>query len=255
MIHQQNQVEWKPFSLTYITYPSTSSFFIGEFLALLSLLPPFVIVSLVTAVVFYKDVIAAYLLVGCLFSSVFTSILKNRIIKEERPPRYDSTEEEIEYGMPSNHSSFAFFCATFVILYILRGGGSWAMKLLPSYKVPGQVSTAIEKKYITTHYKLIYHKLWFHLHNLVTILVSLLLAIGCAYSRVFLGYHTTKQVYAGSILGILLGVMWYALFETKIVRCILIWLDEKMYDLERVRKGFSYYLNDSRDSNEVKKQE
>ena len=237
MIQQQNQVEWKPFSLTYVTYPSTSSFFIGEFLALLSLLPPFVIVSLVTAVVFYKDVIAAYLLVGCLFSSVFTSILKNRIIKEERPPRYDSVEEEIEYGMPSNHSSFAFFCATFVILYILRGGGSWAMKSLPSYKVPVQVN-------ITTHYKLIYHKLWFHLHNLVTILVSLLLAIGCTYSRVFLGYHTTKQVYAGSILGILLGVMWYTLFETKIVQSILIWLDKKMYDLERVRKGYSYYLNE-----------
>ena len=84
------QEQWKPFSLTHITYPSQSPLHnaLGPLLALLSLTPPFAVCALTTAIVFYKDVLSAYLLVGCVTSAFITSILKN-VIQEPRPERYD----------------------------------------------------------------------------------------------------------------------------------------------------------------------
>ncbi|EED88364.1 dolichylpyrophosphate phosphatase, partial [Thalassiosira pseudonana CCMP1335] len=149
--------------------------------ALLSLTPPFGVCALVTSVFFQKDVVAAYLLVGSLLTAAISSAIK-RVLKHPRPPRYDD-DGDVEYGMPSNHSCFAWFGATFVILYI----SSSAWKL--------------------------FSKVWHHLHTSIAIVLFIGIALGCAYSRVYLGYHTANQVTAGSILGCALGVLWYRMFE------------------------------------------
>ena len=44
------------------------------------------------------------------------------------------------------------------------------------------------------------------------------------------------QVWAGSIIGALLGMIWYGLFETEAVRELLISLDTTLNELERARK-------------------
>ncbi|KAL7536737.1 hypothetical protein ACHAXR_007373 [Thalassiosira sp. AJA248-18] len=232
------QQQWRAFSLTHITYPSHHHQYdedaaiiiiiIGPLLALLSLTPPFAVCALTTAVLFYKDVIAAYLLVGSLFSAIVASILK-QLVKQPRPSRYDDDDNDdavvVEYGMPSNHSCFAWFGATFIILYVLRGGRGSS---LVSYPAPPSTSSASFKAMAT---------LWHHLHTGFTIAASLFIAIGCAYSRVYLGYHTTMQVYAGSALGTLLGIAWYGLFETSgVVRRGLIWLHNMLTELERTRR-------------------
>jgi len=258
---QQQQVPYhhKSFSLTHITYPSEDDAIIGPTLALLSLLPPFAIVALTSSTLLYKDVTAGYLLVGSLLCALSTSILKN-LIQQPRPSRYDdimrsSEEEKEEYGMPSNHSSFAFFGATFIILYIWRGCGTkvWSGRrsaLLSSYhksqKNTLSGTTAVGRKKCvndkdttnktrTSFFFKLLVRFWYHLHTTITILISFVLAIGCAYSRIYLGYHTSNQVYVGSILGTILGLLWYRLFETTIVQRSLIWLESLIDELEIAR--------------------
>ncbi len=65
--------------------------------------------------------------------------------------------------------------------------------------------------------------------------ISLFVAVGCSYSRVYLGYHTAAQVYVGSFVGSALGMLWYELAETETVRRFLISLDVTLCELERAR--------------------
>ena len=73
---------------------------------------------------------------------------------------------------------------------------------------------------------------WLHGDTTFTVCSSLLIAAECAYSRVYLQYHTPMQVCVGSIFGMVLGSIWYRIFETEGVRCMLIWLDGGLYELE-----------------------
>ena len=223
---------WKPFTLTHITYPADDSVY-APILALLSLLPPFGVCALTTATVIYKDVIAAYLLIGSLFSAVISAILK-RVIQEPRPDRYDD-DVDVEFGMPSNHSCFAWFCCTFVMIYVVKRGGVWAAsKKLPSRRCDRTMKpteSPTNKKWTSML------KLWNFLHSSFTIILALFLAIGCSYSRVYLGYHSFVQVYAGSVLGMILGTFWYHLFQTKMVRGVLMLVDRAVSELECQRKA------------------
>lgn len=244
--HQHQQ--WKHFSLTHITYPTINNATLIEsitppLLALLSLTPPFGVCALVTSVFFQKDVVAAYLLVGSLLTAAISSAIK-RVLKHPRPPRYDD-DGDVEYGMPSNHSCFAWFGATFVILYIVRRGGVWASSSLSSYSLRGSndgstppSAAAISQS--SSAWKL-FSKVWHHLHTSIAIVLFIGIALGCAYSRVYLGYHTANQVTAGSILGCALGVLWYRMFELRLVRDSLVWLDGGMHELERTRQRLHYH--------------
>ena len=219
--------DWKPFALTHITYPADGPLY-TPILALLSLLPPFGVCALVSSIVLYKDVFSLYLLVGSLISTVISAILK-RVIREPRPERYDDDKDDVEFGMPSNHSCFAWFVTTFGLMYVVKRGSVWAATNLPSrccYKYPSKAETPMR------HYMLLLAKLWNLLHSSVTIVLALCIAGGCSYSRVYLRYHTPAQVYAGSVLGMGLGACWYHLFETKLVRDLLILLDATIYELE-----------------------
>ena len=218
---------WKDFSLTHIIYPTNDP--LAKLLAFLSLTPPFAVCALTTSTLIHKDVIAAYLLTGSLICVGGSALLKEAI-KQPRPRRFDHDPmEEMEYGMPSNHSSFVWFGATWVVLYIIRGGNAWSARSLISRKwndseescgvVDGNSRQLV----------------WQFLHTQFTILTCLLIASGCAYSRVYLGYHTANQVVVGSVKGIVFGFVWYALFETRIVREGLVWADGMLFELERER--------------------
>ena len=230
----QEQQQWKAFSLTHVTYPAGGGV-VPKLFALLSLLPIFIVVAMTASTLLYKDVIAAYMLVGSIISSVIVDILKC-IIKQPRPSRYNDDiegEDKDDYGMPSNHSTFVFFCWSFIVMYILRRGG----KSLTSQKLiqPDNTNTTYMNQQSSSSFKSL-TTLWYHLHNVVTIFASLYLAIGCAYSRIYLGYHTTNQVFVGSSLGIVLGVLWYNIYETDIVQKTLIWIDALIHELETSRR-------------------
>lgn len=242
---------WESFSLTHITYPiiieakstSDSSFrylshkLLPKFLALLSLTPPFGVCALVTTTVIHKDVVSAFLLLGSLLSTSCSAILKN-LIRQPRPPRYDD-EGVVEFGMPSNHSTFAWFCATFVVGYIYRGGSFWAATSLKSREAISSASRKTENgcdsKISSNFSTTIVRNTWHYLHNQIPICAALLVAIFCSYSRIYLGYHTTNQVIAGSLFGMGLGGFWYRLFESVLVKGWLVRLDGIIYDLELAR--------------------
>ena len=177
------------------------------------------------------------MLVGSIVSSVIVDILKS-IIEQPRPSRFDDNVEGEEkdcgdYGMPSNHSTFVFFCWSFIVMYIIRRG----RKSLLSQKLmtPDNTNTTTNNQQSSSSFKLL-TTLWYHLHNVVAVFGTLYLAIGCAYSRVYLGYHTLNQVFVGSSLGIVLGVLWYNIYEAEIVQKTLIWIDSLVHELETSRR-------------------
>lgn len=178
----------KPFSLTHVVYSSDDN--LGPVWALLSLAPPFCVVSLTTVILIGRDLRAAFVLAGLIMTSIISTILK-KLIDQPRPQRtveedgmlhVPSSQEE---GMPSNHASFVSFAAVFALLFALRRcdrmeGSSWVQMA----------------------------------KRCVPPVVAFLTAIGCSYARVHLGYHTPNQVYAGAGLGIVLGSTWYCLYES-----------------------------------------
>jgi dolichyldiphosphatase len=238
--------DWKHFSLTHITYPTNDP--VAPLLALLSLTPPFAICALTSSVLVHKDVTAAYLLMGCLLIAAGCSVLKI-VWKEKRPVRFHH-DEPVEYGMPSNHSAFAWFGATFVVLYLLRGGNVWcALHLTNSNGNVVELSSSPgdSNNYTGSHKARetrwrTFVKFWHFLHTQVTILASTLLASGCSYSRVHLGYHTTRQVVVGSVLGIAFGYVWYRMFEMGFVKRGLISVKRLLNELEISRRRL--YWND-----------
>jgi dolichyldiphosphatase len=240
---EPSQHYWKPFSLTYVTYPHNTSSVFPPLLALLSLAPPFGTCALAVSSVLHRDVVSAYLLAGAVSAASLTSVLK-AIVGQPRPPRYDDDDvvHRRDCGMPSNHSCFAWFVASFVCLYVTRGGASWSAGSLPSRRPPPRASTrdsspppppspSPSAAPATTAADRLYR----HLHSAVAVYSSVAVAAGCAYSRVALGYHTAPQVAAGSALGSSLGAAWYALFETDAVRRRLAGWDGTLTDLEGAR--------------------
>ena len=176
--------------------------------------------------------------------------LKN-VVGQPRPPSPSSRNGGGEFGMPSNHSSVSFFGATFVILYVLlahrrrrqqqqrggsggrctgRGVGGDNGKQIMN----GNLSMAPHPSSSSSPISLavwLYH----HLHTTVTAISSLLIASGCAYSRIYLQYHTPDQVYVGSILGIACGMLWYALYRMDVVQAKLNKFESAIYQLEKNR--------------------
>ncbi|RHZ72437.1 hypothetical protein Glove_242g141 [Diversispora epigaea] len=86
--------------------------------------------------------------------------------------------DKIGYGMPSSHAQFVSYFSIFAILYLF---------------------TRITFRDISLKY-----------------LISLILIgfmIIVSYSRIYLNYHTSKQIIVGNIAGILFAIGWFILIE------------------------------------------
>lgn len=108
----------------------------------------------------------------------------NQIVKhavQEVRPERDGAKLWSQYGMPSAHSQFAWFLAAFLIQWL-------HFRVLAGERYPWRVATL----------KLLHH------------VAILCVAIVIGYGRVYLGYHTTRQVVAGGLLGTLFGTLWFA---------------------------------------------
>jgi dolichyldiphosphatase len=107
-------------------------------------------------------------------------ILK-RIIKEERPRRMNGKG----YGMPSSHAQFVAYFAVSMTLFLL-------VRHRPSPHSPRRNQGALS---------LAERILWSA--------VGLCMATAVVWSRVYLNYHTTRQVLAGCAAGTVCAVGWF----------------------------------------------
>ncbi|GAU97520.1 hypothetical protein RvY_08801 [Ramazzottius varieornatus] len=98
------------------------------------------------------------------------------------------------YAMPSNHSQFAWFFITYLILFVL-------FRLRPS-PVPPK-SRWMES--LETGWK--------------ALVIFGALVAGCAvsFSRAYLHYHSSSQVLLGSSIGIVLGTVWYLIVGSYLI--------------------------------------
>ncbi|KAK4293765.1 hypothetical protein Pmani_033565 [Petrolisthes manimaculis] len=168
-------VDWKPFSLTYVEYPIGDV--VGKFLAVCSLAPLAIIVGFVTLILFRRDLHTIMFFAGALLNEVINIVLKN-IIGEPRPMTRPGLYTE--YGMPSSHSQMMWFFASYSVLFFifrLRHISNSMMELMWKVVVAAGVIVA---------------------------------ACIVMYSRVYLLYHSWSQVLCGAIVGVVLGCGWFA---------------------------------------------
>lgn len=93
-----------------------------------------------------------------------------------------------EFGMPSNHSQFMSFFSTYALLFVL-------------VRMP-QINALF-----TFHVGM--ERLWRLLIVATTWLGTLLVC----YGRVYLQYHTVGQVLVGFIVGLVAGIVWFAITQ------------------------------------------
>jgi dolichyldiphosphatase len=114
-----------------------------------------------------------------------------RLIKEERPPRMNGKG----YGMPSSHAQFVTFFAV-----------SMALFLLFRHRPPGSG----QRRRNHTPMTMAERAFWS--------VVGLIGALTIAWSRVYLNYHTEKQVLVGCAAGSVIAVTWFII--TSVLRRI-----------------------------------
>ncbi|KAH3797871.1 dolichyldiphosphatase 1-like [Dreissena polymorpha] len=165
-------------SLTHVQY--TKGDFIGFVLAWSSLVPFCLLVAFVTLIVFRRDIHTISYFVGLLLNEAVNWILKHTI-REQRPSR-DISVLFTEYGMPSSHSQFMYFFATYLVFFLL-------IRVYRNYNWMDD--------------------LW----KYALIVGGYLCATLVAYSRVYLGYHTGSQVIWGGVVGLVLGCVWFAFVQ------------------------------------------
>ncbi|XP_033643543.1 dolichyldiphosphatase 1-like [Asterias rubens] len=179
----ETDVRWRPVSLTFVEYPDGD--IIGKALAYISLSPVIILVSFATLILFRRELHTVTFLCGILFNEMVNWITKH-IIKEPRPARGNQELLFSEYGMPSSHSQFMWFFAVYTVLFIYIRLG------LQQHSSSSLLELA-----------------WKH----CLAIGATMLALIVSFSRVYLAYHTVRQVVCGALLGTILAVPWFAFNE------------------------------------------
>ncbi|KAK9489541.1 hypothetical protein V1508DRAFT_458436 [Lipomyces doorenjongii] len=148
----------------------------AHIMAWISLAPQTLCIVYLTLIFSRREIETIILFVGQLASEVANHILK-RILREERP-KYGTMgdRDSLGFGLPSAHAQFMAFYSTYLCLWMfLRAHHFSARKR--SYRAIGLMS--------------------------LTLIVS--------YSRVYLFYHTWKQVLLGLFVGTITGFGWFVI--------------------------------------------
>ena len=123
--------KWKVLSLTHVEYLENDP--LGKVFAIFSLLPLAIVIVFITAFFFRRDLHTFTFGLGVIINYAANFALK-KYIAEPRPrirliyllpmkPRYTfvisrSVQFE-EYGMPSSHSQFMWFCSSYLVLFTI----------------------------------------------------------------------------------------------------------------------------------------
>ncbi|PFH56480.1 hypothetical protein XA68_16435 [Ophiocordyceps unilateralis] len=160
-------------TLTHVHYDPSDR--LSLLCAYLALLPQTLCIVYGTLILFTREVEIGILFLGQLACETVNLILK-RIIKEQRPRRFHGKG----YGMPSSHAQFLAFWSLSLSLFLLfrhrpRGRNAWSFS-----------------------------------HRLALSAAAIALASLTAWSRLYLGYHSERQVLVGALAGALLALLWFA---------------------------------------------
>lgn len=162
----------KAVTLTHVRYQRGDQ--VGHFLAWVSLVPVFISLGgFVSHFIFRRELQGMFFALGLLISQFVNEFIKTSV-QQARPETCALLEMCDSHGWPSSHSQYMFFYAMYFTLLTFKGAGIWE----------------------TTQKVLVNSLHWS-------------LALMTMYSRVYLGYHTVAQVFAGAALGIVLGAVWY----------------------------------------------
>ncbi|CAH0394355.1 unnamed protein product [Bemisia tabaci] len=193
-----NQPEWVPLSLTLVEYPQGD--WLGKCLAMISLLPFAIGSGFVTLILFRKDLHTIVFFFGTLLNEVLNVALKHAIC-EPRPLLRNVNNLYNEYGMPSSHSQFIWFFASYMAYFIF----------LRLHLHSRNDSIDPSKEYIGKS---------------VVALGCIVLALVVSYSRIYLQYHTWRQVTYGAFTGIFFGSFWFGIvhiFLTPLFPIVVSW--------------------------------
>lgn len=167
-------IEWKPFSLTHVEYPTGD--LVGKFLALGSLIPIFLIVGFITLILFRRDLHTIFFFVGIVMNEAINLVLKHTI---QQPRPFQRQDLYTEYGMPSSHSQLIWFFAVYSTLFLIFRLHHISESLVD---MVGKVAVGLG---------------------------LLLAACLVSYSRIYLLYHSWSQVLCGALVGGTLGAAWF----------------------------------------------
>ncbi|KAH6684769.1 phosphatidic acid phosphatase type 2/haloperoxidase [Halenospora varia] len=190
-------------SLTHVHYDPNDP--VSYFCAWLALVPQGLCVMYATLIWSTREIEILLMFGGQLACEALNFALK-RILKEERPKQMHGKG----YGMPSSHSQFVAFFSISLTLFLL-------FRHVPKKPTPSHTPLSLPARIFLSG-----------------------LALGnaglVAWSRIYLNYHTPKQVIVGCTAGAISAIGWFII--TTIVRQIglLSWfLDQPFTRLFRMR--------------------
>ncbi|GLJ35217.1 hypothetical protein SUGI_0708670 [Cryptomeria japonica] len=162
----------KAITLTHVKYETGDK--LGHFLAWVSLLPVFIgLGGFVTHFLFRRELQVIFFALGMLISEFLNQFIK-KSVQQARPETCLALEMCDSHGWPSSHSQFMMFFAVYLGHLAYRGLG-----------LSGKGT------------------------RLTVGLLPWPFAFLTMYSRVYLGYHTVGQIFAGGLLGLFLGTIWF----------------------------------------------
>ncbi|KAF9731926.1 hypothetical protein PMIN06_003084 [Paraphaeosphaeria minitans] len=162
-------------SLTHVHYNPADR--VSYLCAWLALVPQGLCVMYATLIWSNREIEIMLMFVGQMGCEALNWCLK-RLIKEERPREMHGKG----YGMPSSHAQFVtFFSVTLALFLLFR-------------HVPHPTET---------------HTPFSFLQRFLLSVLALLSAAAVAVSRIYLNYHTPKQVLVGCLAGTVCAVVWF----------------------------------------------
>ncbi|XP_047516334.1 dolichyldiphosphatase 1-like [Pieris napi] len=172
---EKSDIEWQPLALTLVEYPKGDLW--GKFFAITSLAPFGIGSGFITLILFRRDLHTIAFFIGTLLNELMNIILKH-IFCEKRPLSRGNLYNE--YGMPSSHSQFIWFFSFYVLYFFI-------FRLHHIYN--NNVLSIVGKVIIISS----------------CFMLSLIVSIG----RVYLEYHTYRQVIYGGIVGFINATLWF----------------------------------------------
>ncbi|KAL2212186.1 PAP2-domain-containing protein [Sarocladium strictum] len=183
-------------SLTHVYYDPDDH--LSLLCAYLALIPQALGIVYATLIFSTREVEIALLFAGQLACEALNFALK-RLIKEERPRRIHGKG----YGMPSSHAQFVAFWSVSLALFLLVRHRPRDVSATAERKNGSAASKNKSKRGIGSD------RPWSFLERAAVSVLGLLVAAAVAWSRTYLGYHTTRQVLVGSGAGVASALAWF----------------------------------------------
>lgn len=193
-----------PFDHTYILYDPNHAMSLG--LAVWSLFPILVLAFLLSWFLLTREIEPCLLAVGQVANDVVSGAFK-KLVRYERPLRGRVFKEEggLLWGMPSSHSQFMAFWATYCALMYV-----WHSPPKALFNV-SHIRGTLEQRIV-------------RLLGLAVLGTTLSFVVA---SRLYFGYHNIFQVAVGVLLGAFLGASWYVVVclsrDSGLVNWVLTW--------------------------------